>query len=444
MSKELLRNFFLTPLFFSIGAAIVFLLAFGFVIPPLLVLGKILLLLLAGLTLADAILLFRQQHPITIRRFMPRILGINDEVPVDLDVRYQGEIPLSIELIEELPEQLQKRDFKLFFQLSAGVHKMRYHIRPLDRGKYHFGDTIALIESPLRLVKRRMVLPTAEEKAVYPSILQMREMELMAFNRRASMAGSKRLNRIGQSYEFEQITPFVEGDDFRNINWKATGKSRTLMVNQFQDERSQNLYCVISKGRAMRVAFNGLSLLDYAINAGLALSNVALKKYDKVGLITFSDKIGTALRAENRKGQLQKILEALYSEQERSNEPSYELLYRSLDRIVPNRSLVVLFTNFETPQMLERALPLLKKIRKKHFLVLVLFQDKELQELAKAPKNDVESIYTVTLANRQLLEKQEIARKLRSHGIHAFSSTPEKLSAETLNAYLELKARGLI
>lgn len=444
MSKQFLRNFFLTPLFFSSGAAIVFILAFGFVIPPLLFLGKVLILLLAGLTVADGVLLFNQKNPISVRRFMPRILGINDEVHVDLEISYSGDIPLSAELIEELPQQLQKRDFKLFFQISTGVQKLRYHIIPLDRGKYQFGETILLIESPLKLVKRRLVLPTSEEKAVYPSILQMREMELMAFNRRASMAGAKRLNRIGQSYEFEQITPFVEGDDFRNINWKATGKSRLLMVNQFQDERSQNLYCVISKGRAMKMTFQGLSLLDYAINASLALSNVALKKYDKVGLITFSDKIGTAMRAENRKGQLNKILEALYSERERSNEPSYELLYRSLDRIATNRSLIVLFTHFETPQMLERALPLLKKIRKKHVLVLVLFQDKELQKLANSPKKDVTSIYEVTLAQRQQLERQEIARKLRSHGIHAFSSTPEKLSAETLNAYLELKARGLI
>jgi uncharacterized protein (DUF58 family) len=272
----------------------------------------------------------------------------------------------------------------------------------------------------------------------------MREMALLAFNRMTYQQGAKRLNRLGKSYEFEQITPFVEGDDFRSINWKATGKTRELMVNQFQDERSQNFYCVISKGRAMKMTFNGMSLMDYAINATLALSNIALRKYDKVGLLTFSDKIGTAMRAENRRGQLQKILEALYAERERDCEPSFELLYQSLDRIAGNRSLVLLFANFETPQMIERALPILKKISRKHMLIMVLFKDNELETISAQPKPDTAAIYQQSLAAKYLYEREEIALKLRSNGIHAVMSTPAQLSVNTVNKYLELKARGLV
>ena len=61
--------------------------------------------------------------------------------------------------------------------------------------------------------------------------------------------------------EFEQIKDYVLGDDLRTINWKATAKRNQLMVNQFQDEKSQPVYSVIDKGRVMKMPFNGLMLL---------------------------------------------------------------------------------------------------------------------------------------------------------------------------------------
>ena len=64
------------------------------------------------------------------------------------------------------------------------------------------------------------------------------------------------------------------------------------MVNQYQDERSQSIYSIIDKSRTMRMPFDDMTLLDYAINSTLAFSNVALKKGDKVGLHAFSDRLG--------------------------------------------------------------------------------------------------------------------------------------------------------
>jgi len=444
MRRSFFKSFFLAPLFFSTGAAAVFLCAFGFVIPPLLVLGKVVIVLLLGFTLTDVALLFSPKLRFSAKRIAPRVFGIGDTVKIALELDYEGSFDLKVQVIDELPVQLQERNFGVQLTMSPGLRKVGYEIMPVNRGLYRFGDTRLLIESPLRLVRRMVTLPTAAETQVYPSILQMRETGMMAFSRMTYQAGTKKMNRMGQSYEFEQITPFVEGDDYRNINWKATGKTRELMVNQFQDERSQNLYCVISKGRAMKLTFNGLSLLDYAINSTLALSNVALKKYDKVGLISFSDKIGTALRAENRKGQLQKILESLYSETERDREPGYELLYRSLDRLAKTRSLVVMFANFETPQMLDRAMPILGKIGKKHLFVMVLFKDAELEQAARFPKDSIDSVYRRTLAEKYLHDRNEISKKLRNRGIHTISATPEELSVSTINRYLELKAKRLI
>jgi uncharacterized protein (DUF58 family) len=125
---------------------------------------------------------------------------------------------------------------------------------------------------------------------VYPSFLKLRQYELMAVSNRLTDIGIKKMRRIGHSMEFDQVKNYVAGDDYRTVNWKATARKGDLMVNSFTDEKAQHIYCVIDKSRAMKMPFEGLSLLDYAINASLILSSVALVKQDKAGLITIAGK----------------------------------------------------------------------------------------------------------------------------------------------------------
>ncbi len=444
MIKSLVKGVQFNPIFFGAGAANVVVLALGFSVHIIFILGQVLLVLLTASVVADAILMFQPGVAFRGVRKTPRIMGLGDDVRVELLLYYSGNTALKCKVIDELPVQLQERNSEILHTLSPGTNRVPYFIKPTARGVHAFGNLILLCSSPIGLLRRKVVLNLSANVPVYPSIQQMRQVELLAFSRVSTTSGSKNQRRIGQSYEFEQITPFVEGDDYRNINWKATGKTRELMVNQFQDERSQNIYSIISKGRSMKMAFNDMSLLDYAINSTLALSNVALKKYDRVGLITFSDKIGTALRADNRYGQLQKILEALYAETERKLEPSYELLYRSIDRVVQTRSMLILYSNFETPQMVDRVLPILRKISKKHLIVLVMFKDRQLDALARESGESVESIYQSTLARRHIGERDEIVYKLNRSGIQTLVSYPEQLSVNTINKYLDLKSRGMI
>src|SRR5690606_40532545 len=113
---------------------------------------------------------------------------------------------------------------------------------------------------------------------VYPSFRQMRKYELPAISNRLTEFGIKKIRRIGQNREFEQIKEYVVGDDYRTINWKATARRGTLMVNTYQDERAQQVYAVIDKGRTMKMPFEGMTLLDYDINASLVISNIAIRK----------------------------------------------------------------------------------------------------------------------------------------------------------------------
>jgi uncharacterized protein (DUF58 family) len=344
-----------------------------------------------------------------------------------------------------LPHQLQERNFAITGKLKANEElTLEYSIIPNERGVYTWGKLNIHLFSVLGLASRSVSLDGATEIPAYPSIPQMKNFELLAFARISNEHGIKRLRRIGHSYEFEQIKTYVQGDDQRSVNWKATSRRNSLMVNQYQDERSQQVYAVIDKGRSMLMPFNGLSLLDYAINTSLVICNIALRKHDKTGLLTFADKLGTSLRAEKSHSQLRKILQALYAEKEQEAEADFNILYRAVKNMIPGRSLIILFTNFESTYSMERALLHLRKINKLHLLVVVVFENTELVNYSRSQAETIKDIYTQTIAEKLAEEKRAMVQQLRQYGIQVVQSAPEELSLNTVNKYLELKSRGLI
>jgi uncharacterized protein (DUF58 family) len=204
------------------------------------------------------------------------------------------------------------------------------------------------------------------------------------------------------------------------------------------------VYSIIDKSRAMHMPFNGLSLLDYAINTSLVISNIALQKYDKTGLVSFSHKIGSTLPAERSPMQLKKILQALYYEKPQPFEANYDLLYRAVKNVIHGRSLIFIYLNFESSYAMERALPVLKKINHIHLLVVMIFENSELADFSMKKPEYVSDIYAQTIALKLLNEKKQIVAKLRKYGIQTIMSKPEDLSINTVNKYLELKAKGMI
>lgn len=425
---------------------LILVMALGFAVPVLFPIAQFLLFIFIAAVLADWMLLFQPSVTLSGTRRLPRMLSLGDENPIYLDLGNDSPLLLKVSIIDELPIQFQVRDFSQKITLQAGEFaSVRYDLRPLERGEYIFGATNCYISGFFGLIERRIKINEQPMRvAVYPSIIQMKQMEMRAFERITTREGIKRIRRIGHSYEFEQIKNYVAGDDFRSINWKASSRRDGLMVNQFEDERAQQVYCLIDKSRVMKMPFKGLSLVDYAINATLAISNIIIKKYDKAGLITYSDKIGATIKADNRPTQLNFIMNALYKEKERALEANYELLFHISSKLINGRSLILLFTNFESPFALERALPILRRINRRHLLVVVFFDNTEIREFAEGDAVDLEGIYQQTMARKYLSEKAQMVLTLKQYGIQSVLTRPEDLSINTINKYLELKARGLI
>lgn len=393
----------------------------------------------------DYLLLFNLQKGVFAQRMMADRFSNGDENKVRIDIENFYRFPLHIRMIDEIPHQFQKRDVLFNLNLLPAENKhVTYKLRPVKRGVYNFGRLLIYASSAIGLFERRYIFHCEKDVPVYPSYLQLRKYQLMAISNRLSEVGVKKVRKIGQSMEFEQIKEYVQGDDYRTINWKATARKGQLMVNNFTDEKSQQIYCVIDKGRVMKMPFEGLSLLDYAINASLVLSNVAITKQDKAGIITFSDKIGSFLPADRKALQMQSVLELLYNQKTRYLESDFERLYILLRRKVTQRSLIVLFTNFETFNGMKRQLPYLKKMAENHLLLIVFFENTELKSLLDQPAANIEDVYTKTIAEKFAHEKRQIVKELTQHGILSILTPPQQLTVNAINKYLEIKARQLI
>lgn len=447
--KQLFNNFYKNlflggRLFIGLGCAgVLFLLSFFF--PWLGFVPLVFFWLVVSLFLIDIWLLYRLNKGVFVKRISPERLSNGDENEISIYVESFYPFAVDVEIIDEIPHQFQKRDVLFKTALTSRQHKLlNYLLRPTKRGEYEFGWLRVYVRSPLKLVSRRFNFEQAEMLPVYPSFLQMRKYELMAISNRLNEIGIKKIRRLGHSMEFEQIKNYVPGDDYRTLNWKATARQGNLMVNSYTEEKSQHVYCVIDKSRAMKMPFEGLSLLDYAIKAALVLSGVALLKEDKAGLITISDKKGAVIAAEKRPTQLNKIMEVLYREKTRYLETNMELLYNTIRGTLKQRSLVVLFTNFESASALERQLPFLKRIAKFHLLVMVFFENTELKALSEEPATNVEGIYIKTIAEKFMYEKKLMVRELARHGIQSILTAPQNVTVNTINRYLELKARQRI
>lgn len=425
------------------SGAVLFMLSY--IVPELFTAAIVVLIFAAIAVLVDFYLLYRERRGIEAGRIVGERLSNGDENKIIIRLKNNYDFKIHCIILDELPYQLQERNWHRPLEIPANTETvLEYFITPQERGEYYFGNINVFVQGPLTVSKRRFIFEEERIVKVYPSYIQMRRYQLLAVGTHFQETGVKRMRKLGHSMEFEQIKEYVRGDDYRTINWKATARHGNFMVNTFTDERSQQIYCVINKGRVMKMPFAGMTLLDYAINASLVLSAVALQKQDKAGLITFAQQLDGFIPADKKPTQINNILETLYKQLTNFQEPDFEKLFSVVRNRITHRSLLILFTNFESFESLERELPSLKKLAHYHLLMVVFFENTELKELTESKATNTEQIYVKTIAEKFRYEKQLIVKELQKQGIIAVLSTPQSLTVNALNKYFELKNKQSI
>jgi uncharacterized protein (DUF58 family) len=443
--KRYIGDLFIAKRFFYFLLACTILFFTAFFLPALFPIAMVIFFFFVLIIIMDYFLLFLTKRFPLARRITAGKLSNGEENKIELLLKNDFSFPVNADVIDELPVQFQERKWKRqVYLVGKEQKKIEYFIKPVQRGEYKFGNIHLMTRTPLGFLSRRFTSEAEEIIPVYPAFMQLYKYEILSNATIKNEMGSRRMRKIVQSMEFEQIKEYVSGDDIRTLNWKASARKGNLMVNNFMDERSQQIYSVIDKGRLMKMPFSGLTLLDYAINSCLVLSNVCLKKQDRVGVITFSNTLGNILAADRKLVQKENILELLYNTKTDFLESDFEMLYMQIRNRIKNRSLIFLYTNFESLSGLNRQIDYLRAIANHHLLMVIVFENTELAKLTNSHAGNIEEVYIKTIAEKFAFEKRLIAKELAKYGILSLLTSPQKLTVNVINKYLELKTRRAV
>lgn len=443
-----MNNFFIRSKFYWTASVIIACFCISFILPFLFVFCQLLLGLFLCINLIDWYLLFLREINIHCRREMASIWSMGYEHAVDLHIQINTDQGIySYYALEDIPSDISQLDVEIKGMCDTKLKTYhRYHIIPKKRGMYHFGKSYIFIYSKIGFIERRFTFDHENSVKVYPAIAQFKDAKFdFVIKNTKSESGNNKIRKLGHGYEFEHIKNYVRGDDYRSINWKATGRINALMVNQYEDDQSQGIYHLLDNSRVMNFKSNGMSLLDYSINAILILSKIIIDKKDKIGYLSFSKHIDQFVKADKKSTQLRLILDRMYNERSNELESNYEALYHAIRNQIKQRSLLFLYTNFESISALERQLPILRSIARHHVLVIIFFENEELNNKALDAKNQTIQIdsYDHAVLEHFILEKAKIVSRLHQENIHALSVTPNQLGVSLIEKYLSLKSKGI-
>ena len=437
---------FLKKLFFIILFAIAAVSAFGVKFDALYGIALVLLCLFVVASLADIVLLLLLR--IDGGREIVSKLDLGEENIFSVSFKITRGWLKSAYLIDELPSEFRRTESNLPFNRQFSIFSCHYSVMPSRRGYFLLGRSL-VYASCLGLFERRIILqPEGQEVDVYPAYSRLREKDEQVRSRQNLTTGNHKRQLPANKTEFRDIREYVTGDDIRTINWKASARTGHVMVNEYEDERSQHVINVIDCGTAMQRTFNSLSLQDHAINASLLVSYSALEKEsDCVGICSYGPKGISFLPPRAGKPQFNSIMQQLYALDTEYGESDIEQLCLVIDRNVKRRSLIFLYTEIPTISVLERQLQFFKRISTRNCLVIVNCLDRELEGMADRyiegkQKSRTHSLCVEsTLAKDMVNQKQLIADTLQQNGIYCLSIHPESLSFGILSKYIELKAK---
>jgi len=386
-------------------------------------------------------------HPpeIIIRRIVPTFFQCGAENTVMIEAENRSMRKVRITIRDDPPLPFNASDAPLLMVISpGGKAECTYPAVPVKRGTFHFGPLRIRIDGIMGLVIRQFSRGEKEEIKVVPAIAGVMRFQSPASRRSIREAGNRRSLFSGVGTEFESLREYHRDDEYRNINWKASARRAKLIVESFEEDRTESVLLAIDTGRLMRAEVAGLERMEYAVVASLLLSHVALERDDRVGMLLFSHKVSRFLPPDRGKKQFQRLFSLCQDVEASGTETDYFSLLEYMEGRHRKRSLVVIFTDFAEEGAAASLLQCIPGMYPRHLPLVVMVRDPALSAAADAYPHDSSTLFRKAVAVNLLSERRKTETALKKRGVPVLDCRPQSLSYSLMRLYVEIKRKGLL
>ena len=380
-----------------------------------------------------------------VRRSMPQPFSLGEREEVAVVVENPAAAGLMAGISDHAPHELkpQPREVEGRFD-AAGRLMVMYRTSSPKRGAYKFGPIDLRVWRDGGWWRRQVRLQHPDEVAVFPNVVAIKRVQLTLRRGLRAMAGRRRARPPGASTAFAGLRDYVRGDDARRVNWTATARRDRPVVVEFEAERGQQVMIALDCGRLMTAPAGELDKLDHAVNAALMLAWVAQAYGDRVGLMTFDDRVTTFIKPERGSTQLRRLTEALYAIKPQNVEPDFGHAMTHLALRLGRRSMVVVLTDVQDREASKELVAHCLRLSAKHLVLVVAMSDPAVFAARNAPIATGARAYEWAAAEEFVASRRESFELMRRGGVLGLDVVAGSLSPALVERYLELKERALL
>jgi uncharacterized protein (DUF58 family) len=371
------------------------------------------------------------------------VLGSASEV--ELAVQQRGQRLVLCRVMDDLPAAFmqtpQWREAACYPGIPA---TLRCAFTPRQRGDHAAGKLYVRYRSPVGLLERWSAADLTQTVRIYPATRTGQEQNLFLARNRQLELQLRRQRQRGLGRDFETLRDYLDGDDLRDVCWKASARRGALITKQYQTERSQAVWLLIDAGRLLQARVSGYTKLDYATATALAMTQLALASGDRVGLLAYGRETQQLIVPRRGGGQLRQILDALALVRGEAAEADHLRATVTLNRLQPRRSLVLWLTDpAETsmqPEVAEGAAQLMRR----HLVLFVAIEQRDLRQIAGMRPENQQQMFAGAAAQEMVHWRELLLARLRQRGALTLETYPEEMTSFVLNRYLEIKEKALL
>jgi uncharacterized protein (DUF58 family) len=380
-----------------------------------------------------------------VRRITPEPFSLGEPEEVAIVVDNPAAAGLLARIADHAPAGLKPEPRELAGRFDPNGHlRLSYRTISPRRGAYRFGPVDLQVSREDGWWRRQVRVPLAHDVAVFPNIVAIKRIQLTLRRGLRALAGLRRARPPGASTAFAGLRDYVRGDDVRRVSWSATARRDRPVVVEVEAERGQQVMIALDCGRLMTAPAGDLDKLDHAVNAALMLAWVAQAYGDRVGLMTFDDRVTSFLKPERGSLQLRRITEALYAIRPDYVEPDFGHAMTHLALRLGRRSMVVVLTDVQDPQASRELMAHCLRLAARHLVLVVAMSDPAMVGARDAPVTTSSRAYEWAAAEEFMASRRESFELLRRGGVLGLDVVAGRLSPALVERYMELKERALL